>query len=278
MNKKHISINFVDFWQGFNPMDNYFYNLLIQEFDVEISNNPDYLFYSLFGNNHLQYNCTKIFYTGENIPANFNECHYAFTFDYLDNERNYRLPHYLLYPGYYDLVNKKVDNNLVSRKFCNFLVNNPNCIERNNFFQKLSKYKKVDSGGALFNNLGYEVRGKRNFQKDYKFSIAYENNAYRPGYPWYITEKPFEAMCVNSIPIYRGGYKINEDFNTKSFINYHDFKSEDEMIEYIIYLDQNDDKYLEVLKKPWFINNQIPNNNKLENIKLFLYKIFEKGD
>jgi hypothetical protein len=81
-------------------------------------------------------------------------------------------------------------------------------------------------------------------------------------------------MCVNSIPIYRGGSKICEDFNTKSFINFHDFKSEDEMIEYIIELDKDDDKYLSVFNEPWFTNNKIPENNKLENIKKFLYNIF----
>jgi hypothetical protein len=46
------------------------------------------------------------------------------------------------------------------------------------------------------------------------------------------------------------------------------------MIEYIIELDNNNDKYLEKLKTPWFTNNIIPEPNKIENIKSFLYKIF----
>ena len=48
MEKKKIKINFSDFWGGFNRTDNYFYNLLKEKFDVEISNSPDYLFFSLF--------------------------------------------------------------------------------------------------------------------------------------------------------------------------------------------------------------------------------------
>ena len=52
-----IKIDFSDFWGGFDKTDNYFYNLLKEEFDVEISNNPDYLFFSLFGQNHQRYNC-----------------------------------------------------------------------------------------------------------------------------------------------------------------------------------------------------------------------------
>jgi hypothetical protein len=274
--KKKIKIDFSDWWPGFNKTDNYFYNLLKEEFDVEISDKPDYLFFSVFGKHHQSYRCTKIFYTGENVEPPLGYCQWSFSFDYSNDPRNYRLPHYLLYDGYYELVNKQVDENLVNRKFCSFVVSNGNCKLRNEFFIKLSKYKKVDSGGSFFNTIGYKVSDKRKFQSEYKFSITFENNAYRPEYPYYITEKPFESMCVNSIPIYRGGSKICEDFNTKSFINFHDFKSEDDMIDYIIYLDQNDNEYMKVMEQPWFPNNnQIPDNNKLENIKSFLYKIFE---
>ena len=40
-------------------------------------------------------------------------------------------------------------------------------------------------------------------------------------------------------------------------------------------LDKDDDKYLDVLRTPWFENNIITENNKLENIKSFLYKIID---
>ena len=271
--KKKILVNFVDWWSGFNPYDNYFYNLLKEDYEIEISNNPDYLFFSVFGNNHLKYNCKKIQYVGENVPP-YN-CDYSFSFEPTEGS-NYRLPHYLLYPGYYDLVNKKIDESLANRKFCNFVVSNGGCDKRNNFFTKLSKYKKIDSGGRYMNNLGYLIEDKRKFQSEYKFSIAFENNAYRPEYEWYITEKPMEAMIVNSIPLYNGGSKISEDFNTKSFVNMHDFKSEDDMIEYIIELDKNDELYFNMLKEYWFVNNIISENNKIENIKKFLFNIFEK--
>jgi glyoxylate carboligase len=52
------------------------------------------------------------------------------------------------------------------------------------------------------NNIGYIVDNKRQFQSEYKFSIAFENNAHRPQYPGYTTEKIMEPMTVNSIPIY----------------------------------------------------------------------------
>lgn len=270
-----IRINFSDFWIGFNKNDNYFYNLLSEDYTLEISDNPDLLIYSVFGNNHKNYICKKLFFSGENIGPNFNDCDYSMCFDWIDDDRHYRLPLYLLYDGYYDLINKKVDESLLNRKFCNFIVSNGGNKLRNDFFIKLSKYKKVDSGGRFMNNIGSPISNKLSFQSQYKFSIAFENNAYRDSRIGYTTEKIMEPMKVNSMPIYWGNEWIYKDFNTESFVNYYDFKSEDDLIEYIIYLDKNDDEYMNVLIKPWFINNEIPENNKKENIKKFLKKIIE---
>ena len=273
--KKKIKIDFSDFWGGFNKTDNYFFNLLKEEFDIEISNKPDYLFFSIFGNSHQNYKCTKIFYTGENIAPPLGYCQYSFSFDYLDDPRNYRLPHYLLYDGYYELERPKViEESMVNRKFCNFVASNGNCHERNHFVEQLSKYKQVDCGGRFMNNIGYAVTDKRKFQSEYKFSVSFENNAYRPQHIGYTTEKVMEPMTVNSIPLYWGNPRIDLEFNTKSFVNFYNFGNFDKMIEYIIELDKNNYKYLEVLRTPWFENNIIPENNKLENIKSFLYKIF----
>ena len=274
--KKTIKIDFSDFWGGFDKTNNYFYNLLKEEFDVQISSQPDYLFFSVFGNNHQNYKCQKIFYTGENVAPPLEYCQWSFSFDYLDDERNYRLPHYLLYDGYYELTReKKIEDWMANRKFCNFVASNPNCQVRNQFVEQLSKYKKVDSGGRWMNNIGFAVSNKREFQSNYKFSIAFENEAYRPQHPCYTTEKIMEPMTVNSIPLYWGNPLVGKEFNTKSFVNFYDFSSLERMIEYIIELDKNNDKYLEMLRTPWFENNIIPDSNKLDNIKSFLYKIFE---
>lgn len=273
--KQKIKINFSDFWGGFDKTNNYFFNLLKDEFDIEISNNPDFLFFSVFGNQHQYFNCKKIFYTGENVAPPLGYCDWSFSFDYLDDFRNYRLPHYLLYDGYYELSRPKIiDESMANRKFCNFVASNGACEKRNSFVTKLSKYKKVDSGGRWMNNIGYAVSDKRKFQSEYKFSIAFENNAYRSEFPGYTTEKIMEPMTVNSIPIYWGNPLINQEFNVKSFVNYYDFKDDDEMIEFIIDLDNNNSKYLDVLNQPWFDDYNIPENNKIENIKSFLYKIF----
>jgi len=54
-------------WGGFNKTDNYFYNLLKEEFDIEISDKPDYLFFSVSENSHQKFSGVKISYIVENV-------------------------------------------------------------------------------------------------------------------------------------------------------------------------------------------------------------------
>ena len=82
-------------------------------------------------------------------------------------------------------------------------------------------------------------------------------------------------MQANTIGIYYGNTQIEKEFNKQSFIDVRDFLNLDEAVEYIIELDKNNDKYLEMLKTYCLVDNIIPENNKEENIKSFLYKIFE---
>jgi alpha(1,3/1,4) fucosyltransferase len=253
-----IRLNFCGFWPDFDKQNNYFYKLLSTKYKIEICEAPDFLIYSNFGNRHKKYRCIKIFFTGENQRPNFNECDYAFTFDYIDNPNHYRLPLYALYldQNPYLLIKKDIDvfNILKEKnKFCNFVFSNKCAKERVDFFNKLSKYKRVDSGGRCLNNIGGPVRDKLAFIKDYKFTIAFENSSY----PGYTTEKLIHPMLVNSLPIYWGNKLVGKDFNTKSFIYYYDFKNETEVIEKIIELDQNDNLYVKYLREPYYNDNKI---------------------
>ena len=50
--KTTIKINFKDFWENFDPKNNFFTNILRKKYDVEISDKPDYLFYSVYFKTH----------------------------------------------------------------------------------------------------------------------------------------------------------------------------------------------------------------------------------
>ncbi|RDU64914.1 alpha-1,3-fucosyltransferase, partial [Helicobacter didelphidarum] len=218
----------VDWWDEDtqeNFYNNYFIKLLQEKFDIIYSNEPDFIIYSPFHRDeHLKYDCVRIFYTGENVRTDWNIADYAIDFDYMEfGDRHFRYPYFLL-RGYKNLWNKHlVDKKDIESKtkFCGFVVSNeasPFTDIRKTFFEKLSEYKKVDSGGRWKNNVGYKVDNKIEWLKDYKFNICFENSSY----PGYLTEKLFDAFEANCIPIYWGdtslrGYK---NFSNDTTTNY----------------------------------------------------------
>lgn len=46
---KKIKINFVDFVKQFNIMESDFYKILSKKYEIEVSDEPDFLFCSVFG-------------------------------------------------------------------------------------------------------------------------------------------------------------------------------------------------------------------------------------
>ena len=247
-----LKINFTDFWENFDKTDNFFFDLLSKHYLVEISDNPDYLFYSCYGNEFFKYDCIRIFYTSENLRPDFLQCDYALSFDFLKRNNHFRLPLYHLYiqgHNYYPDLVKEISREEATAiwktktKFCCMLVSNSNSEERINFFKALSKIKKVDSGGRFLNNIGYSVVDKMAFIKDYKFVFAFENSKFAG----YTTEKILEPFVVNSIPIYWGNKMIDKDFNRKSFINVNDFNNYESLISKLIEIDRNDELAIEMI-------------------------------
>lgn len=255
-----LKLFYTDFWNVWNPEDNYFTNILRKKYEVVItSDNPDILIYSWEGKDFLKFDCIRIYYTPENwLMPKYKECDFSMSFEYWDDPRNLRLPNYVLYNIHPDQFDKrKLDlNKIIEEKigFCSMVVSNPNTQERNNFLHKLSKYKTVASGGKYLNNIGGRIENKHEFIGKYKFNLCFEN-AQHPGYT---SEKLPEAMSCNTIPLYRGNPLIGFEFNTESFFNYNDYGSEEDMIEDIITHDKDDTKYYKKFIEPWFDNN-IPN-------------------
>lgn len=271
---KTIKVKFVDFWDTFDPLHNFITDVLSKKYRIELSDSPDYLIFSVFGYTNIDYhNCTKIFFSGENITPDFNICDYAIGFNFLSfGDRYLRMPLYTAY-GIQRLAAPKVivPEVVLNRKFCSFVVSNAQgAPERERFFHLLSEYKQVDSGGRYKNNVGGPVPDKTAFIKDYKFNIAFENCMC----DGYTTEKIMEPMLVNSVPIYWGNRLINRDFNQDSFINIANYPSLEAAVEDIVRLDQNDDEYLSLLSTPWF--NKENYLNWEEQLITFFDNIFEK--
>ena len=76
---KVLRINFSDFWPDFNPIENYILSKLkkVSAFQILLSDTPEILFYSAFGKEHKNYNCLKVFFTGENRRPNYKYCDFS---------------------------------------------------------------------------------------------------------------------------------------------------------------------------------------------------------
>lgn len=268
---KVLRLGFTD---TFGAIENFFTKILGERFQVIRDDvNPDYLIFGdkNFGNNNLSYDgkkCIKIFYTGENERPWEYRCHFSISFDHHEFEgHNYRLPLYVIYD--YDNHFRDVPNTsninrlpidlLEKKKFCSFVVKNGACEMRNKWFHKLNEYKGVDSAGPLFNNVGYilprgedSVAAKLKFINSYKFNLCFENSSY----PGYATEKLYEALCAKTVPIYWGSPTIEVDFNTKAFLNWHDYGNDDDFFEAIKEIDENPDLYEEMYLQPMFADYQ----------------------
>jgi hypothetical protein len=295
------------------------------EFEFIDSSLPDFIVFGPYGNDiPPKGNYTRIGYFCENFTPDLTICEWAFGIP-REEEINHNKYKRIQWHGLDSeaLIKNMIPEDILDKKtkFCNFIYSNK-VPYRETFFKQLSKYKKVDAPGKSMNNVpsfDHQLTGdmwqrKRQFLSEYKFTIAFENYVY----PGYQTEKLYDAMQANSLPIYCGDPNIGEIFNTKSFINTPDYLNTgtalsnwlqkncqmnftdirpqffhnpahriqrkiktigrnlkmhlqfnkldfSPLIERIIELDKNPDKYIGVLNEPWFKHNQPPENASLKS-------------
>lgn len=240
----------------------------------------DYLFYSSFGQNHLNasIDCIKIFYTGENLCPDFNLCDYAIAFEDVSfGDR------YLQLSNAYMSKNREHIHILAESKhmralppktdFCSFVPpNNKGSNLRYQLFEELSRYKQVSSGGRWMNNVGGPVPDKIKFESKHKFSICFENTSHKG----YTTEKIYEAFAAQTIPIYWGDPDITKTFNPRSFINVFNYGSLEKVIERVIEIDTNDDLYHSIMLEPMLINQSVTYKQRYQALYDFLDVIFSQ--
>jgi alpha(1,3/1,4) fucosyltransferase len=262
-----MSYNYDDLWCNRKKLS--IFENLIKKYKLNPKRNI--LIYSCFGNNHQNSkynNYLKIFYSAEPTMEN-NQADYIITFIPTKNKyiciRNYERTE-INKNGYDYKIYKSLNLNFKltnKKKFCCFIVSDPNGPERNEFFEQISKYKKIDSLGKYKNNsdlLKNIPREHIDYYKiisEYKFIICFE----RVKKEDYITEKIYNAFYSNTIPIYWGAPNITSLYNTKSFINIESKDLFKEKIELIKKLDNNDELY-----NKYFENKPIINPDKHDKL------------
>jgi len=285
---KPLRVGFTCMWDSFQPDYNMF-TLMLQEagknFDrdvvgVSIDSMPegnedvDVLIFGPFGDRWRKVSpkIPKVHYTGENTePVHRQDIELNLGFHHVDmNDRTYlRLPLWMLEINWFRadanrIVNPKplpIDScckvSLNERsKFCAFVVTNPRQEARNSAFHWLSQYKKVDSAGRLFNNVGADIFAglgggggelrKFEFLKDYKFCLTYENESA----PGYTTEKWLHAKAAGCVPIYWGDPKFEREFDVDGCIDARGVVTPQQLIELVAKVDTNDALYRAMRSKP----------------------------
>ena len=276
------------FWSDFDYHDFIVYQLLKKNYDVIVESDPsqaEYIICSIFDKpfQYCSYPQPRIFYSGENYAPDFNLVDYAvspYPIDYFD--RNFCYPHFGTPARLEELEYKdrSYPITILDEKpvFANFIASHESEGNiRGDFFKALCQYRRVESAGPYLNNqpdgrcVDYKV-DKTDFQKKSKFSLCFESTAHKG----FITEKIVDAFYADTIPIYYGSETIGEIFNPDAFIDVRAFESFDKAVERIMELDQNDDLYLEMLRRPIFRDPQYVTNTHAA-MEQFLKHIFDQS-
>ncbi len=254
-----LKVAFTDFWKAFDPDTEWLVRVLRTRLDFEITRQPaeaDLLLASCFGNDHLQFDCTRVFVCWENQAWPRSRFDWAFSGDYVASPRHHRLPlwvvHLDLHPEH--TIDHPEDVLAAKSRFAAMVVSSPHGAVRNRLHELLDAYKPVASGGRYKNNVGGPVDDKMAFISTAKFTFACEGSSH----PGYTTEKLIHGLAADTVPIYWGNPRVGEEFNSRRFINFHDFPTERAFIERIIEVDRNDGLYLDMLREPWFRDGVLP--------------------
>ncbi|MBR5262243.1 MAG: hypothetical protein IKV49_00340, partial [Clostridia bacterium] len=95
-NQKIIKINFCGCGNEFKASNNFILNILKKFFQIEISDDPDFVICGIGGNHfeYMKYNCVRILVMTENLSPDFTIFDYCIGFDFLDfGDRYFRLPY-----------------------------------------------------------------------------------------------------------------------------------------------------------------------------------------
>lgn len=273
-----MKVAFLDFWKSDDlSILNIFSDILTLNAEISDPESADIIFYSVFGYENLKYNKPKIFFTGENrrrwvynYSNDNNTFYYLTTNSYEDYpeipiEKIKYCPHFILWKDFLNYKKCKSQK----KKFCCIVVSNQDnglgCKLRKKLFDILNKYKKVDSAGKCFNNIGFlaprDPKEYVEFMNEYKFMITFENS-FGEGY---VTEKIFNALCAGTVPIYWGdNKKAKELFGNFLFLenNFQD------LINQIIELDNDDEKYDLLNQESHFTDNFFDLIKKIKDINI----------
>ena len=258
-----IKVAFVDFWKEeyvTHDFENRVRAALAGLGELEVctapEQQPDFVFCSCFGNQVQFYGGTRVQIIGENQIPDFNLYDYAIgCHDLSFGDRYLRLPYFTFHKreavGRLALEKHTLPLEVYEskQKFCSFVVSNYGANPlREQVFESLSAYKRVESGGRSRNNQpdGRPVEDKLVFQQQCRFSMAFEN-ARTAGY---CTEKIVDGFAAATVPIYWGDPEVTRLYNPEAFIDCGDCATVREMVEKVRAVEEDHARWLYMVRQP----------------------------
>jgi hypothetical protein len=286
-----IRVDFRGFWKGFDCKEVFFFKYLLDEnFLILDKNNPQIIIYSDNHDSHsteLEDHTPRVFYSVENYPIPKHLFKYTLTY-HKDSKSNFRFNNFFYYPFFHEITNNRLSDeylylrNRKKDKHINFIYSNSKGKMRNDFYKFLSEHYEIDSYGKHQNNMGplpsvrkdmYSgVMQKNILLSQYKFTIAFENSLGLN----YISEKIWQPLAVNSIPIYWGSPAIFDFFNRKKII-YISSKSEfGGALKKIKEINSSESLYQDFLNEPIFKDEKTKTKFKFINLSKRLVNFFDR--
>ncbi len=290
-------IAFSDMWPGFNYNSNFIMDALRNEIGIsniltelrgvkydDLSNGvqPDLVIFGPYSEmwKSIPDSIPKVFFSGENWgEPQHHSIKLWLTASRTESDTHIRIPTWMTFINWFSNSKElpsgvacednpiRLPLELAMRQhpigfkerpeFCGFVVSNPICGFRNETFKVVDSYKRVNSGGALFNNIGGQLSlrypgggcgdiSKYHFFERHKFTISFENSQAAG----YITEKVLHAKMAGCVPLYWGDSESDTDFVPGSIVNLSKVGSPEQVLEILKRLDANPDLCAKIAGTP----------------------------
>jgi hypothetical protein len=303
--KRTIKVGFKFFWPSFNPRHfiRWFFPFLADEFAFELAEEPQLYIASAWRPRPRprprrrtwreavagkaasapteERDVPHLWWSGENLPVDMTEWDFALSHNIIDNPRHHRCPYWV--PHLYGMGHtpeallSRAPRVPPERAFCNFLYSN-RVKFREEFMQRLARYKRVEVGGesgastgtsVAFDDNDFTRHNKVAYLRQFDFTIAFENESSRG----YATEKIIDPFLADSLPIYWGDPLIAETFNPDSFLDYGRFPDFESLLSRIEELVRDRHRYEEMLAQPCFRDGIVPAYATREAITRFFHEV-----
>lgn len=212
----------------------------------------DLVIHSIYSRDYVQARGTRLCYSHE--PATSTALrHWSLDWRLVDQSLHQRMAAAMIYlliepPGAGTrMVADSIDPG--DRGFAAFVYWNGGCSMRNAFFDLLNARRRVDALGRVRHNTddaalvtrqdgGWRM-GKLGVLNKYRFTIAFENSEHLG----YTTEKVFDALQADTVPIYWGNPAVGLDVDPGAVISFYDHGSLNRLVDHVLEVDADPELY-----------------------------------